>query len=206
MPDLLIGVPVPLLLLAVVVVLTVEGGLPIGAFVPGTTVAFGTGALAGPEGWPAAAVAVAAGAVAGGQLGFRLGRRRRVRETPFAGTARLPHGPWRRAGRAVADHPTIAIGVGQWATWGRVVVPRVAGWASVPAPRFGVVQGGSAVAWAVVLTGVGSLAGDPVRENVTLALGLLLIVVGTILVTGRRDARVAPRSAGRGRLAGGRVR
>ncbi|MFP5022573.1 hypothetical protein [Pseudonocardia phyllosphaerae] len=190
--------PLPVLFALVVPVLVVEAGLPVGAFVPGTLVALTAGALAGGASLPVAVAAVAAGTVAGGQLGFRIGRARRGRAAPFAVATRLPRGPWRHAGRLLAGHPVLTVATGQWLSWGRVVTPRVAGWAAVPPGRFTVVHSVSATTWAAVLTTLGHLTGEAARESVTSAYGLVTAVAGallTVLLVGLRRRRRGQRRA-----------
>ena len=191
------ALPGPLLLVVLATALTVESGLLAGVLVPGTALALGAGALAVPVGLPLPLVCVAAatGAVAGGQLGYRIGRRRAGRPAPFAGTGRLPFGLWERAAAALRHRPLVAVAAGQWLSYGRIVVPRTTGWAGAAAPHaFTVVHSVSATTWAAALTTLGHHAGEAARDCVALALGLpalTVVAVVAVLAAARRAGQRA---------------
>lgn len=172
--TLLDALPGPLLLLVLATALTAEAGLLAGVLIPGTALALGAGALVVPLGLPLPLVCAAAatGAVLGGQLGYRLGRRRVDRPAPFAGTARLPFGIWERAAAALHRRPLVAVAAGQWLSYGRIVVPRTTGWAGATPPvAFTIVQSVSATTWASTLVTIGHRAGEAARGGAALALG-----------------------------------
>jgi membrane-associated protein len=198
------ALPGRLVLGVVLLAMIAEGGLIIGFLVPGTAVALGAGAAAVLVGVPvpAACAAVAVGAVCGGQIGYALGWRRRARTSPIVGTARLGDRIWPWAMDALHRRPRLAVAVGQWAPYGRIVVPRGAGWSAVSWRTFSVVQILSVTAWAVTLTATGSTTTAAVRGTITLALGLPVlgvVAVGVVvaLVVRAVRRRAAVRAAGR---------
>lgn len=198
--------PGPLVLLAIVLALTVEAGLLVGFLVPGTAIGLGAGALSPLVGLPLplTTATVAAGAIAGGQLGFTLGQRHRSLPAPFVGTARLGGKVWPRAADALRHRPRLTVALGQWASYGRVVVPRGAGWTSVSRRAFTVVQSLSATAWAATLTTTGSATTATARANITFAMGLpvaglvaLAVIAALVIRTVRRRATTGAPAAAR---------
>jgi membrane-associated protein len=195
---LLSALPARLVLGVVLLAMIAESGLLIGFLVPGTAVALGAGAVAVLIGVPVptASAAVAVGAICGGQIGFALGRRRRTQPAPVAGTAWLGDRVWPRALAVLRRRPRLAVAVGHWAPYGRIVVPRGAGWSAVSWRTFTVVQVLSATLWASALTVTGSVTTAAVRSTITVSLGLpvlgvvvLAAVVVLVLRAVRRSAR-----------------
>jgi membrane protein DedA with SNARE-associated domain len=153
---------------------------------------------------PAACAAVAVGAICGGQIGYALGWRRRTRRSPIVGMARFGDRVWPWAMDALHRRPRLAVALGQWAPYGRIVVPRGAGWSAVSWRTFSGVQVLSVTAWAVTLTATGSTTTAAVRGTITVALGLpvlgvvvLAVLVGLLVrALRRRSAARAAATAG----------
>lgn len=183
MTELIAGLPGPLLVAVIALGLVAESGLLIGVAIPGTAIALAAGvaAQAGVVPVPAALAGTALGAVLGGQLAYRLGRRRRHRSAPFAGVARVGTRAWPSLCRTLRRRPFSTVLVAPWLSAGRLLVPRTAGWSGVEGRRFTAVHTPSAIAWAATLTGVGYAATALTREYVALGLGL---AAGTAVLLG----------------------
>ena len=178
MPDGIGLLPAPVLLLGVAVLLMLEGALLAGLLVPSTSIALGAGVLAQLGELPSAlaVTAVAVGVAAGGQLGYRRG---------LAGPVMLG-GRFHRLAPAVADLLTVvrgrralgAVTVGQWLSFGRTLVPRIAGAAGMPRHTFTVAQTVFAASWASVLVTAGHVGSAATRQNLGIAPALLAAVAG----------------------------
>lgn len=182
----------PALLGLLVLALTIEAGMLVGLVIPGTAVVLTAGAVADVVGVPPVLVASAAaiGTLAGGQLGFRLGRRRHGAPTlvvASAVTARL----WSSVAAAIAARPNVTVAAGQWLSYGRVAIPRSVGWTGVSAVSFTVSHTASGLAWAATLTMVGHATGELARQNLSILVGLAsgLLITATLLWSWARSHR-----------------
>jgi len=180
----------------------VESGLLVGFLLPGDTVLFGAGLLAGRPGsslsLPALAVGVAICAVAGDAVGYWTGRR-------------LGR-PWveRRAGRMAAHLPAAerfferygwgAVAAARFVPWLRTFTPIVAGTAAMPYARFLTANVVGALGWGSGLVVLGYVAASVpwlrhlayVVAGVSVALAVLVPVVAAL----RRRARARSRRPG----------
>jgi membrane-associated protein len=131
--DFLLSIPAGLAIPAVFLLSAGETAAVIGMVIPGQlTVALG-GALAAAARLPLAGVLAAGilGPIAGDTIGYFLGRRAgRPSSSPSARRV------WERARTWVLRHDTAAIFAGRFTPYLRSVVPRAAGFAGVPFPRF----------------------------------------------------------------------
>ena len=182
----------PLLCTVVMLGLTVESGLLVGVAIPGTALALGVGVAAhtGVVSLPMALASTALGTIAGGQLAYRLGHRRRHQPAPFAGLYRLPIGPWPPLRRGMHRRPVTTVLAAQWLASGRLLVPRAAGWSQMGHRRFTTAHTPSASTWAATLTSTGYAASTATRDHIALGLGLAagaaVLIGGAVLVRQRR--------------------
>ncbi|GAB7193117.1 DedA family protein [Kineococcus sp. NUM-3379] len=184
-----------------------ESGILLGFFLPGDTVLFTAGLLAGEDGSPLSApvlvVGVTVAAVLGDAVGYWSGRR-------------LGR-PWllRRAGRAARHLPKAEAFYERWG-WGAVVAcrffpwirtftPIVAGTARMPYGRFLSANVVGALLWATGLTLTGyathSVPWLKTLAYVVAAVAILASLVGPVAALVRRG--VARRAARRARAAAG---
>jgi membrane-associated protein len=186
-----------------------ETALVVGAVVPGETVAIagGVSAALGQTDLATMVLLVAAAAVAGDAVGWRVGR--------SLGPRLLEHRWLDRHRRRVeqtrsslAERGAPAVVVGRWTAFVRSVVPALAGSAGMPYRRFLAWDLVGAVSWAVVSVGVGAMAGESwARVEEWLGawsvgmVAVVLVAVGVVVV-----ARNARARTGHGTVATGRRR
>jgi undecaprenyl-diphosphatase len=185
--DWLAGLPGWLILAVVAGLPALEASTFLGLFVPGETAVIVGGVVAHAGALPLWAVMVAAvaGAVAGDQVGFVVGRRygpgllnrlpRRMR--------RLDH--LERALGLIARRGAVAVVLGRWTAALRALVPGIAGMSQMRRSAFTVANVIGGVAWAVLVAGGGFLAGASYRLleqslGLVSALLLALFVLGVI--------------------------
>jgi membrane-associated protein len=202
----LTGLPTPLVLLVAAVVLAAESGLMVGVVLPGATAALGLGLLSrlGEVGFGSAVLTVAAASLLGSQLAFLAARRR---EPVGFGVLR------RRAGRVLARgsallarRPITGAAAGRLVGGVRTVVPVLAARAGVRHAHFAAGDVPAALGWAVLLVGLGNLAGAALDE-VRLAVGLVgppLLLTILAVGYGRKWASRASSSRGTHGAARGR--
>jgi membrane-associated protein len=177
----------------------VESGLLLGFLLPGDTVLFGAGLLAGRPGsslsLPALAVGVAVAAVAGDAVGYWTGRR-------------LGR-PWveRRAGRMAAHLPAAerfferygwgAVAAARFLPWLRTFTPIVAGTAAMPYRRFLTANVVGALVWGSGLVVLGYVAASvPWLRHLAYAVAVVSVALAVVVpaVTAvRRRARARSR-------------
>lgn len=104
-------------------------------------------------------IAVAVAAIAGDSAGYEIGRRwgPRLLDRP---AARRHAGTIRDAERYLRHRAGLMVFVGRWTSVLRAVVPALAGMSGVPYRRFFVFNVLGGVAWAVVFTFLGYVAGE----------------------------------------------
>lgn len=179
------GLPGPLVLMIVAVLLAAESGLLVGIVLPGATVPLGLGLLSrlGTVDFTAAVLTVAGATLVGSQLSFL--RARRFRELRRAGPL------LKRATALLNRHPGTGIAAGRLVGGMRTVVPVVAARAGMRHRRFLVCDAPAALCWAGVLVTLGHVAGAAYKE-IRLGVGLVgLPVVFVVLVVylGRKLVR-----------------
>jgi membrane-associated protein len=180
----------------------VESGLLVGFLLPGDTVLFGAGLLAGRPAsslsLPALAVGVAVAAVAGDAVGYWTGRR-------------LGR-PWveRRAGRMAAHLPAAerfferygwgAVAAARFVPWLRTFTPIVAGTAAMPYARFLTANVVGALGWGSGLVVLGYVAASvPWLRHLAYAVAgvsVALAVLAPAVAALRRRARARSRRPG----------
>jgi membrane-associated protein len=160
MPDLL-AFSGPVACLVLFGLLVVESGLFVGVFLPGDSLLFGAGLLAGSGAIdvPVAVLAASAwiGAVLGDTLGYSIGR--------WCGRTWLTRG-WRAgtprflavAERMYARHGWFAVVVCRWFPGVRAIVPTLAGVGRMHPVRFALANGLGALLWAVGMVLLGHAA------------------------------------------------
>lgn len=184
----LTGLPTPLVLLVVAVVLAAESGLIVGIVLPGATMALGLGLLSrlGEVGFLTAVLTVAAASLLGSQLAFLAARRR---EPAGFGLLRRRAEPLlTRASSLLSRRPTTGAAAGRLIGGVRTVVPVVAARAGVPYARFAAGDVPAALGWAFLLVGLGNVAGAAF-DQVRLVIGLVgppLLIVALAVYWGRK--------------------
>ena len=145
----------------------IESGIPLGFLLPGDTVLFGAGLLAGDPGTgvrvEVVVVLVTVAAVVGETIGYvtgaRLGRpwlERRV------ASGRISGRHIERADAFFARWGWWAVVVARWVPWARTFVPILAGSSEMAVARFASANVVGALTWAAALVLVGyAAAGDP---------------------------------------------
>ena len=159
--SILHAAPVWLLIALVALLPALEASTLVGLVIPGetTVVAGGVAAHAGAVPLWLVIVAAVLGAVAGDQVGYRLGRRYGVgllRRLP-ARVARSR--ALERAIGMVRRRGATAVFLGRWAAALRALVPGVAGLSGVAPLRFSVANVAGGTLWASTVAVVGYLAG-----------------------------------------------
>lgn len=184
----LAGLPAPLVLLVVAVVLIAESGLIVGIVLPGATMALGLGLLSrlNEAGFLTAVLTVAGASLLGSQFAFLTARRR---EPAGFGLLRRRAQPLlTRASSLLSRRPTIGAAAGRFVGGVRTVVPVVAARAGVPYARFAAGDVPAALGWAFLLVGLGNVAGaalDEVRLAISLV-GLPLVAVALTVYVGHK--------------------
>lgn len=173
----------------------VESGIPLGFLLPGDTVLFGAGLLAGDAGTgvrvEVVVLLVTVAAVIGETIGYasgaRLGRpwlERRV------SSGRVSARHVARADRFFARWGWWAVVIARWVPWARTFVPILAGSSGMPVARFATANVVGALTWAAGLVLVGyAAAGDPrLRLVAGLVAGCAVAasVVGALLLRRKR--------------------
>lgn len=169
-----------------------ESGVLLGFFLPGDTVLFAAGVVAGTEGsgvsLPVLVAVVLVAAVAGDAVGYWTGRkggppllRRKPRLAPHV----------ERAERFYDRYGALAVVVARWIPWVRTLTPVLAGVAGMPYGRFLVANVVGAVCWGAGLLSLGALAArDPALRNGAIAVGVAVAAVSTAAALARaRRAR-----------------
>ncbi|GAA3821393.1 MULTISPECIES: DedA family protein [Amycolatopsis] len=153
MIDAIATLPPALVYLVAAAVIAAETALLPGIVLPTLSTLLLVGFLAGQgtvDLWLAMAV-VAAAAVFGDQLAYLEGRRLGRRIT----SAR-----WRRVESRIARYGVVAVFAARFLAGARTLMPRVAGAAAVPYPRFLLVSMAAAVVWVVAALLVGKAGGS----------------------------------------------
>jgi undecaprenyl-diphosphatase len=199
-----VGLPPWLVLTLVFVLPALEASVFVGLVVPGETAVLVGGVVAHGGGlplWTVVATAVA-GAAAGDQVGFLIGRR-----YGRAMLGRLPErfrrsGDVERALSLVRRRGPLAVVLGRWAAALRALVPGVAGMSGMTQGRFTVANVTGGALWATTVAVLGFAAGASYRAlERRLGLGsevLLAVVLVAFVVWLVRSRRAAAHSAGGG--------
>ncbi len=184
--SLLLALPAWLVLLVAFVLPAAEASTFVGVVIPGETAVLVAGLLAHEGRLPLAAVmaAAAAGAIAGDQVGFLLGRR--------YGPALLDRLPAWVARRTRPDRVldvvrrrgVLAVVLGRWTASLRALVPGFAGLSGMPRLGFTLANAVGGAAWGAGVAMVGYLAGASLSQLESwLSLGGTgLAAVGAVLV------------------------
>ncbi|RKS80546.1 membrane-associated protein [Motilibacter peucedani] len=173
----------------------VESGLLVGFLLPGDTVLFGAGLLAGDEGrlsLPVLLAVVLAAAVAGDAVGYASGRR--LGRPWLERRAARGHGDGRGLARAEAFFARWgwwSVVVARWIPWVRTFTPILAGAARMPYPRFLAANVVGALSWGGLLLVLGyAAAGDPRIRTAALVVAAASVtgsvVVGAVMRLRRR--------------------
>lgn len=190
--------------LGVGVVLFLETGLLLGLVLPGETMtilagAFSRGVGAGhphPQlGW--VMLSAGLGAIAGGQLGYALGRAvgPRLLDRPDGRVFRRAH--VQRTERQFARHPVATLLVARFMPFIRTLATPAAGIAGMPAARFAATNAIGGALWAVSVAAVGYVLGGLVQiERYTTVATLGILAASTTpLLAHALWVRLRPRTA-----------
>ncbi|MEV6607723.1 DedA family protein [Kutzneria sp. NPDC051319] len=182
--DLLVGLPGPLLVLAIGLLVVAEAALVIGVVLPGSSALLTLGVFT-HGGLVALPVALAVGtvaAVAGSNLSFAAGRYR-----PEALSSRwLTGAKGQRARTVLSRFGGSAVLVGQWVVGARTLTPRFAAAAGLPYRRFLPWNLPSSAVWGLVWVAVGYGASEAYERWSWLAVVVAVVLVGGLLLLGRR--------------------
>jgi len=177
--DALVGLPPWLILILVFALPAAEAGLLVGVFVPGETTVLLGGVVAHGGGLPlwAVIVAAAAGAAAGDQVGFLLGRRYGPRLVDHLPSMVRRSGDLDRALDLIRRRGAAAVALGRWAAVLRALVPGAAGTSGMTQARFTVANVLGGTLWATAIAVTGYLVGASYKRLAT-----NLGIAGDILV------------------------
>ena len=182
--DLLAGLPGPLFVLAIGLLVTAEAALVIGVVLPGSSALLTLGVFA-DSGFVPLPVALAVGtaaALAGSNLSFAAGRYR-----PGGLSSRwLANAKGQRARAVLSRFGGSAVLVGQWVVGARTLTPRFAAAAGLPYRRFLPWNLPSAATWGLVWVAVGYGASAAYQQWSWLAVVVAVVLVGGLLLVGRR--------------------
>jgi membrane protein DedA with SNARE-associated domain len=182
--DLLVGLPGPLLVLAIGLLVVAEAALVVGVVLPGSSALLTLGVFA-DSGLVVLPVALAVGtvaALAGSNLSFAAGRYR-----PGALSSRwLTSAKGRRARVVLGRYGGSAVLVGQWVVGARTLTPRFAAAAGLSYRRFLPWNLPSAAAWGLVWVVVGYGASEAYQRWSWLAVVVGVVLIGGLLLVGRR--------------------
>ncbi|MCP2164082.1 DedA family protein [Goodfellowiella coeruleoviolacea] len=200
----LVGLPAPVVLGLIGLLLMAESGLLIGVVLPGasTVLTLGLFARLGVVPLFAAVVTAVLATTIGSHAGFVRGQRRgqsgRGGWVDRLVERRLGPDRQERLLSLLRRRARVAVAVGQCLGVVRTLVPRLAGRAGVPYPRFALCNVPAAVLWGGGLVVLGYLAGAAYQqvEDVVGLLGLPLLVVVAVAVLAWRLVRRRRRSGG----------
>lgn len=176
-----------------------ESGLLVGFFLPGDTVLFAAGLLAGAPGSGVNVVVLAAGvtlaAVTGDAVGYAFGRRagrplllRRTGRWFNLATLERAEAFYRRYG-------ALAVVAARWIPWVRTFTPILAGVGRMPYPRFLAANVVGALTWGAGLVVLGRLAaGLPGLRHASAGVAAAFVVLS--VVVGFRQWRRGRAAAG----------
>ncbi|MFI5836315.1 DedA family protein [Micromonospora sp. NPDC051300] len=200
--DRLDALPPGLVLLVAAAVLAGEVGLLVGLVLPAATTMLTVGLLAraGRVDLGAALAVTTAAAFVGDQLGYLEGRLLGPRLRRGALGRWVGERRWRQAEELVAARGGTAVLLGRWTAFARTLVPRVAGAAGLPYPRFALVNGAAVAVWVPGTVLLGWAAGG-LPPGLPAAAGVA-VVAAVALVAGFRRLRVRRRRAVRRACAG----
>ena len=182
--DLLTGLPGPLLLLAIALLVVAEAALVVGVVLPGSSALLSLGVFSdnGVVPLPAALVAGTVAALIGSNLSFAAGRYR-----PGALSSRwLTGAKGRRARLVLGRYGGSAVLVGQWVVGARTLTPRFAAAAGLSYRRFLPWNLPSAAVWGVAWVAVGYGASEAYQRWSWLAAVVAVVLVAVLLLLGRR--------------------
>jgi len=182
--DLLVGLPGPLLVLAIGLLVVAEAALVVGVVLPGSSALLTLGVFAdsGLVALPAALAVGTVAALAGSNLSFAAGRYR-----PGALSSRwLTSAKGRRARVVLGRYGGSAVLVGQWVVGARTLTPRFAAAAGLPYRRFLPWSLPSAATWGLVWVAVGYGASEAYQRWSWLAVVVGVVLIGGLLLVGRR--------------------
>jgi membrane protein DedA with SNARE-associated domain len=182
--DLLGGLPGPLFVLAIGLLVVAEAALVVGVVLPGSSALLTLGVFA-DSGLVALPVALAVGtvaALAGSNLSFAAGRYR-----PGALSSRwLTSVKGQRARAVLGRYGGSAVLVGQWVVGARTLTPRFAAAAGLSYRRFLPWNLPSAAIWGLVWVAVGYGASEAYQRWSWLAVVVGVVLIGGLLLVGRR--------------------
>ncbi|MFC0545358.1 DedA family protein [Kutzneria chonburiensis] len=182
--DLLVGLPGPLVVLAIGLLVVAEAALVVGVVLPGSSALLTLGVFA-DSGLVALPVALAVGTVAalvGSNLSFAAGRYR-----PGALSSRwLTSAKGQRARAVLGRYGGSAVLVGQWVVGARTLTPRFAAAAGLSYRRFLPWNLPSAAIWGLVWVAVGYGASEAYQRWSWLAVVVGVVLIGGLLLVGRR--------------------
>lgn len=180
--DALVGLPPWLILLLVFALPAAEAGLLVGVFIPGETAVLLGGVVAHGGGLPLWAVVVAAtaGAAAGDQVGFILGRRYGNRLVDHLPAMVRRSGDLDRALDLIRRRGAMAVALGRWAAVLRALVPGAAGTSGMAQARFTVANVIGGTIWAAAIAVAGYLVGASYKSlasNLGIAGDIIVVIV-----------------------------
>ncbi|MFI9381648.1 DedA family protein [Kutzneria sp. NPDC052558] len=182
--DLLTGLPGPLVVLAIAVLVVAEAALVIGVVLPGSSALLTLGVFSdnGVVSLPVALAAGTVAALAGSNLSFAAGRYR-----PGALSSRWLAGAKGRRARAVLSRSGgSAVLIGQWVVGARTLTPRFAAAAGLSYRRFLPWNLPSAAAWGLVWVAVGYGASEAYQQWSWVAVVAAVALLAVLVMLGRR--------------------
>lgn len=168
----------------------IECAVIIGLFLPGDSLLFGAGIILAQHGSPdleawALSLAALITAVAGNQVGYRIGRHTGTRFVARRGGKVLNQDNLDRARDFLNRKGFLAIVLARWIPWIRTLAPLIAGAARMDARRFMLATMAGALLWVPTLVlvgfyGAGLLEGMPWLKTTLVWASIAFFVGGTV--------------------------
>ena len=177
----------------------VETGVVVMPFLPGDSLLFVAGALAGAGlmSWPLACVVLLAAAILGDQCNYSIGRHLGPRVFQWEDSRWFNRRAFDRAHAFYERHGGITVILARFMPFIRTFVPFVAGVADMNRARFSLFNVVGALIWALGLVTAGCLFGNLpwVQANLSKIIWALILVPGLIALYGAWKAGRADRQA-----------
>lgn len=177
----------------------IETGLVVMPFLPGDSLLFVTGALAGAGlmSYPVAVIVLLAAAILGDQCNYAIGRYVGPKVFQWEGSRFFNKQAFERAHAFYERYGGITIVLARFMPFLRTFVPFAAGVAQMDRARFSLFNVSGALLWVLSICTVGYFLGNLpwVRDNFEIIIWALVLVPGIIVIMGAWKAQRAKSSS-----------